>query len=249
MAILLQLDIIDKPSMWSHVGASHGNQPYAGIIKQTGFIGGTIVAFVAEQSGTWRQHNCQFMDRCQIVKAGRKQLKTDGNAAGRTDQMQAPAKEFLPFGGTIPTIRATPQLATAPGAYASTDRQRHTIDHKYLASLQDFAQGCGYEGQPIGQRMQPAVKSTNRQASGQVACLVQDANRALMMVLEILGSNHGDQEHLRIGHLRPHITAMSQLIHQGVDQDECPVIIHSAFIGSSRTTIFGWHRESCTICL
>ena len=56
-----------------------------------------------------------------------------GRAIRAVDEMHAPSKELLPFGGTIPAEFAPRRLPTAPGAHTTADWQGEAIDNEPVA--------------------------------------------------------------------------------------------------------------------
>src|SRR5687767_1108251 len=128
--------------------------------------------------------------------------------------MQAPAEELLLFSRTIAAILAAANFATAPGPYPPADRQRDAVDDKHLASQHYLAQGRCDEGQPIGELMQPPIEACHVNLAREIARFTQDADRPFLMVLEVFGSDHCDQNNLRVRYLGADITAVRKLLHQ-----------------------------------
>ena len=88
MAVVSKLNLIDKPFAWLHLGTSHWDEPNACLCQNAGLIISTILGLVAKQSRALWQYNRQFVQRCQIMKGSRQQLKADWYARRRADQMQ-----------------------------------------------------------------------------------------------------------------------------------------------------------------
>ena len=152
------------------------------------------------------------------MQGGRHQLKIDRNPGRRADQVQPPAEELLLFRGAVAAIGASSHLVAAPGAHAATDWHGHAIDHKDVSRHPDLAQGGGDEGQPVGELVQPAIEARDINPPRQIGRCAQDAHRAFMLILEVLGRHDRNQEHFRVRHLGADITVMVQPIHQRIDQ-------------------------------
>src|SRR6266498_992163 len=121
MAILAQLQFIEKPLVRCHVRFADGDQPHPGLRHDRRLVIRTVVGFVAKQARTRWQNIGQFMHRRQIVKAARYQGETDRHAARGTDQVQPPAEELFLFRRAVAAILPSADLATAARAGAATN--------------------------------------------------------------------------------------------------------------------------------
>lgn len=158
------------------------------------------------------------MDRCQIVKGGREQRKTDQNAVRRADHVPSPAEELFLFGSAVAAIGPSTYLLTASSMNTPTDRHGQTIDHKHLARAENLAQGARDELQSVSALVQPTMKAGDINPTRPVATFAKDTHRTFVMILEILRRSDGAQDDLRIRHLRTHITLVDHALHQRVDQ-------------------------------
>jgi hypothetical protein len=170
------------------------------------------------------------MERRQVMERGRQHGETDGEPRGRADQMQAPAKELFLFGRTIATILPAAYFATAPRAYPATDRERNTINDKYLALQEHLPQGGGHKGHPVRERVQAAIEARDAEWPGQIAIGTHNTDCPLVMILKELGSHDHHGQDFSIRHLGKHVTAMSQAFKHRVHDDESgynPLGVHS----------------------
>src|SRR3954464_7960130 len=102
----------------------------------------------------------------------RQQLETDRNAGSADDQVQAPAKEVLPLGGTAPEerrrVRPT-QLLAARSTGQCADRHGHTIDNVRLTVPEEVPDQLREELQPTRQGVQAAVEARGAERVSQPA--------------------------------------------------------------------------------
>src|SRR6267154_2472855 len=136
-------------------------------------------------------------------------MKTDRNAIRRADQMQAPAEELLLFGGAVAAIGSSAYLFTASGAYPPANRYGQAIDDKDLTAREDLAQRTRDELQPVREFMQAAIKACDISPAREIVTFAEDTHRTFVMILKVLGRSNGEQDDLRIWHLRAHITLVA----------------------------------------
>ena len=127
------------------------------------------------------------------------------------DEMHAPSKELLPFGGALPAAFALAHVPTAPGARPAAYRLGEAIDDEHVARGEHLPQHFRNPGHPIGELIQARIEARDADPIRQIAALVlvHDLHGPLVMVAKILGGDDGNRQNLRVGDVRPYITAMS----------------------------------------
>src|SRR4051794_22616319 len=218
--ILLQLQLIDKPMLLLHVLAPHWNEAYLHLLQDAAFILGAVVAFVPEHTRACWQTEGQLMDWRQVMQRGRQHRKAHRHSLWRTNQVQAPAEELLIFGCTVATVDLPTDFPAAPGTNAATDGNGQTVDDEDLTLRQHLAQGLSEEEQPVSQGMQPAVEARGTERAREIVEGFEHTQSALVMVLEVLGSDDSDGEHLRVRHLGQDMAVVVQAFHRGINDLE-----------------------------
>jgi len=95
--------------------------------------GRIIIRPYAQQPRPGGQTIRQFMHGRQVVHPCGQHLHAHGHAIRAADEMHAPSKELLPFGGAIPAEFTPAHLPTAPGARPATHRRGDAIDDEHVA--------------------------------------------------------------------------------------------------------------------
>ncbi len=178
----------------THVLATGRDEPNAGVSQQAGGIGGADAILVADEPRPWRQDDGHLVERRQVVIGCRQELEADPRAVRRADQMQAPAKQPFVFGRARPARRSPARVATAPRADPTADRHGHAVDDDHVSAREQLPQRGCQNGDPIGKPAPPSVEARDVQRPGQRAEPAHHARRPLVMVLDVVGGDHGDRD-------------------------------------------------------
>src|SRR5438128_1195875 len=217
-AIVIKVIFID-PSQWTHILARLGDQTHARVFQDAGGGLTVNVALIGKDPRARRQGNGQLMNGSEVMISRRQQFKRRWQPLWGTDQMQAPAEEFLVFSGTITTIVAPAHLSAATGTDSFAHGHRQTVCHKYLMTLKHTAQDHQYPRQPLSQWVQPPIEARDTQTLAQVSHPSQHEQRSLMVILKVHRRDDGNPQHLGITDFCQNVALMSKAFQTIVGHD------------------------------
>jgi len=189
------------------------------------------------------------MHRGQVVHPCGQHRNAHGPAIRSARHTHAPSKELLPLRRAAPAGRATGRLPTAPGAHPAANKRWRgkTINDEPVARGAHLPQRLRNPGRPIGELMQTTLEARDADPVAPAAAPVRDLHRPFVMTangekraersaerdggderrsllapllsLLVCGDDR-NRQNLGVGDVRPHITAMPQAFHQGVNHDK-----------------------------
>jgi len=131
--------------------------------------------------------------------------------------MQPPAEESLPLGGAPATVVAPAHLLAARRPHPLADRGGQRVHHECFPGGEGHAQRVEQQAEPVGEAMGAPIEARDRERAGEVAEGAHDAERALVMVLEVARRHHRHGQHLRIARARLRVGAVAEGAHQVVN--------------------------------
>jgi len=170
------------------------------------------------------------MDGREVVECAGQQREGHGQAVRRANQVQPPTDERLTFGGTVATIlppahrpAAPPAPACRPGWACCQSRRRRWRPVRGRTDRR-ARRAAGSASRPARASGARSATARTRERAREIPRLVQQGERAGVLVPEEGGRHHRDGEHLRVGDRRKGMARMAQHTHRVVNHHVIPIM-------------------------